>query len=64
MGDRDYDVRQRAEAALARLGFDAFDVLNDATASDDLEIAARARRLLQHNKFEWAAKDDPPEVRE
>ena len=64
LGDKDYFVRQQAEAALARLGFEAFDALSDATTNEDLEISARAKRLLQLMKVQWADKDDSPEVRQ
>jgi tetratricopeptide (TPR) repeat protein len=64
LGDKDYFVRERAQADLAALGFEAFDVLSDATASDDPEVAVRARYLLRQLRVEWAAHDDPPEVRQ
>ncbi len=41
LGDKDYFVRQRAQTELAALGFEAFDVLSEATASEDPEVAAR-----------------------
>ena len=63
LGDKDYFVRQRAETALARLGFAAYDALNEAVANPDLEIAARARRLVQFMKVEWSDKSDPAEVK-
>ena len=47
LGDKDYFVRQQAETHLAQLGFEAFDALSEATTHEDLEIAARAKRLLQ-----------------
>lgn len=64
LGDKDYFIRQQAEASLAKLGFEAFDALSDATNNEDLEISARARRLLQLMKVQWAGKDDSPEVRQ
>jgi tetratricopeptide (TPR) repeat protein len=63
LGDKDYFVRQHAQAALARLGFDAFDALNAATANDDLEIASRAKYLLRLMRGEWTSKNDPPDVK-
>lgn len=63
LGDKDYFVRQRAEVMLGRIGFPAFDALTDATTNPDLEIASRARRLVQLMKVEWADKSDPAEVK-
>ncbi len=62
MGDPDYFVRQRAEAELAGLGFDAFEALTQAASNDDLEIALRARRLLKLIKVQLADPSDPPAV--
>ncbi len=64
LGDKDYFVRQRAEDALAKLGFEAFDALSEATSHDDLEVAARARYLLRIMRVEWTDKNDPPEVKQ
>ncbi len=64
LGDKDYFVRQRAQTELAALGFEAFDVLSEATASEDPEVAARARYLLRLMRVEWADRDDPPEVKQ
>ncbi len=63
LGDPDYFVRERAQAALAEMGFEAFDALMAATADPDLEVAARARYLLRLLSTQWAEPDDPPEVR-
>jgi tetratricopeptide (TPR) repeat protein len=63
LGDRDYFVRQRAEAELAKIGFEAFDAVSEATASEDAEVAARARYLLRLMRVEWADREDPPEVK-
>jgi tetratricopeptide (TPR) repeat protein len=63
LGDKDYYVRQRAQEELARLGFEAFDALSAATASEDLEIASRAKYLLRLMRVEWTAESDPPEVK-
>jgi len=62
LGDPDYFVRERAQAALAEVGFDAFDALMAATSHPDLEVAARARYLLRLLSTQWAGADDPPEV--
>jgi hypothetical protein len=63
LGDEDYFIRRQAQAELAKYGFEAFDALTAATASEDLEIAARARYLLRLMRVEWTAKDDPPQVK-
>lgn len=63
LGDPDYVVRQRAQAALAEMGFEAFDALMAASADPDLEIAARARYLVRLLSTQWVQPDDPPEVR-
>jgi len=63
LGDKDYFVRQKAQEEIARLGFAAFDALNAATTSDDLEIASRAKYLLRLMRVEWTAENDPPEVK-
>ena len=63
LGDNDYFVRQRAESELAKLGFDAFDALTEATSNDDLEIVARTKYLLRLLRVEWATAADPPEVK-
>jgi tetratricopeptide (TPR) repeat protein len=63
LGDRDYFKRQKAQTELAKRGFDAFDALNDATTSDDLEIAARAKYLLRLIRVEWTKDNDPADVK-
>lgn len=63
MGDDDYFVRERAQAELEKIGFDAFDALTAATTNDDLEIAIRARYLLRLMRIDTADKNDPPEVK-
>lgn len=64
LGDKDYYARQRAEAELSKFGFETFDALSEATASDDLEIAARARHLLRMMKVQWYEPGDPPQVKQ
>ena len=64
LGAKDYFVRQRAEASLAKFGFAAFDALSQASTSADLEVASRAKRLLRLMKVEWSGKADPPKVLE
>jgi len=63
LGDQDYFVRQRAETELSEFSYRAFDALDRATRHEDLEIAARARALLESIRVDWAADDDAPEVR-
>jgi len=64
LGDRDHFRRQRAEQQLAQLGLAAIDVLGEAAESEDLEIAARARRLLALLRVRWADESDPAEVKQ
>jgi len=63
LGHDNYFVRQQAEKELTALGFDAFDALSAAVDHEDLEIAARARSLLNRLGQVWASDEDPPEVR-
>jgi tetratricopeptide (TPR) repeat protein len=63
LGDRDYFVRQRAQADLAKLGFEAFDALSAAENHEDLEIATRAKYLLRLMRVNWTLETDPPEVK-
>lgn len=63
LGDADYEVRERAQAALSELGFEAYDALLEAERCADLEISARAKyllRLLQSDLID--KKHDSPEV--
>ena len=63
LGDTDYNVRQRAQDDLAKLGFAAFDLLSEAAESEDLEIATRAKYLLHLMRVQWTREDDPPAVK-
>ncbi|HUT13446.1 MAG TPA: hypothetical protein VMY42_23360 [Thermoguttaceae bacterium] len=63
LGDEDYFVRQRAETELSQFSYRAFDALDRATRHEDLEIATRAKALLESMRVEWTAADDSPEVR-
>ena len=63
LGHTDYFVRQTAQDALARAGFEAFDALTAAAVHDDLEIAARARYLLRLIRVEWTVEGDSAEVK-
>jgi Flp pilus assembly protein TadD len=64
LGDDDYWTRERAQQALAELGFDAYDALSAAATHDDLEIASRARYLLRLIQAQWSIENEPEEVRE
>lgn len=63
LGDGSYFVRERAQAELAELGFDAYDALLAASTHDDLEIAARATYLLRLIAAQWSVEDEPEPVR-
>jgi hypothetical protein len=62
LGDKDFFVRQKAEQELSKAGFDAIDALAEATESDDMEIVARAERLMRVIKGNWTRPGDPPLV--
>ncbi|NQU24659.1 MAG: hypothetical protein HQ567_25535 [Candidatus Nealsonbacteria bacterium] len=62
LGDDDFFARERAQRELADLAFEAFEALDAARNHEDLEIAARARRVLQSMKVQWTTRDDPPAV--
>ncbi|MBI1904561.1 MAG: hypothetical protein HYS13_25990 [Planctomycetia bacterium] len=64
LGVADYFAREHAQAALKKFGLKAFDALCDAESSASLEIASRARFLLQEMRVDWTAADDPPEIRQ
>jgi tetratricopeptide (TPR) repeat protein len=63
LGDEQYAVRRRAEDELLRLGPDAFDQLKLAENDMDLEIAERARYIVQRLRVEWVRPDDSPDIR-
>ena len=63
LGNPQYADRRRAERQLIHFGFEAFDALKDAEDHDDLEIATRARYLLQLISVELMRPHDPPKVR-
>jgi hypothetical protein len=61
LGDDDYAVRETASARLTELGPAAADtLLETADVSDDLEVALRAKWLV--DSLPLTAADDPPEV--
>jgi len=62
LGSDQYALRQRAEAALLRLGADAFDPLKAVENHPDLEVATRAHYILNQIKIEWVRPEDPPRI--
>ena len=62
LGDADYFVRQKAEADLGKIGFEAVDALTAATDHDDMEIATRASRLLYVIRSNWTVPGEPARV--
>ena len=64
LGAPEYATRERAQAELQRLRLDAFDALNEAQFSDDIEIAMSARYLVRSMQVNWASDDDSPEVKQ
>ena len=62
LGSEEFVVRRRAEQALIRFGFTAFDELKEAENHRDLEIAARAAYLTQLVEVEWVGPRDSPKV--
>jgi tetratricopeptide (TPR) repeat protein len=64
LGAPAYASREKAQAALERLGLEAFDALNDAQNDDDIEIALRARYLVRSMQVNWSRDDDSPVVKQ
>lgn len=62
LGSDQYAMRRRAEAELILLGADAFDQLKAAESHSDLEIATRARYILQQIAIQWVRSTDSPSV--
>ncbi len=63
LGSDEFVIRRRSERALIRLGFKAFDALEQAENDRDVEIAARAAYLLQRIEVEWVRDEDSLKVR-
>lgn len=63
LGDDDFFARERAQAELARIGFEAFDALLAAENNDDIEIAARAKYLVRAMQVDWVSDSDPTEIK-
>jgi tetratricopeptide (TPR) repeat protein len=62
LGDEEYAARQRAQEALIKIGFDAFDALTAAEQSDDPEIALQASYLVRLIRVDWTSEDDPSAI--
>jgi len=63
LGDSRFDVRQRSQRELTRLGAKAFDALSAAENNDDVEIATQARYLVRLIRIDWVSDSDPAGVR-
>lgn len=64
LGHPDYAVRQHAEEELGRWGFRAFEALEEAAESADLEVARRAQILLRELRQHYEQPEDPPAVKQ
>jgi len=62
LGDADYFVRQKAEFDLGKIGFEAVEALTEAREHDDMEIAARAGRLLGTIRGNWSVPGDSSDI--
>lgn len=63
LGSQQYLVRQLAQEELRRLGPTAFDALAAAEHDRDIEIASRARYLVQLIRVDWVRDGDSPVVK-
>lgn len=63
LGSPEFARRERAQAALERLGLVAFDALRDAQQHEDIEIALRAKYLVRRLQVRWYDEQDSAEVR-
>ncbi|MEX2142095.1 MAG: hypothetical protein WD894_22705 [Pirellulales bacterium] len=63
LGDPRFPVRERAQAELAEMGSAAFDALTAAQSHRDLEVAHRARSLVQSIRMDWVRDTDSEAVR-
>ena len=64
LGDDDFERREAAQAALARMGPSAVAALTRAKEHEDFEIACRARYLLDRIRIAWTRPNDLPLVKE
>jgi len=63
LGNNSYQAREKAHAALEKIGKPALKSLRKALKGADLEVAARAQELIEKitgKKFEFKPKADPP----
>jgi len=63
LGDEQYLQRQLAETKLLQMGVDAFAELQAAETHSDLEIAIRAKYIVNQIQIEWARPTDSAVVR-
>ena len=63
LGAEDYFERERAQRALAEIGIEAFDALEEAENHQDLEVADRARYLARRIDIEWVRDGDSTAVK-
>jgi tetratricopeptide (TPR) repeat protein len=63
LGADQYAVRERAQRDLQKLGLEAFDALYEAQKHDDIEVAMRARHLVQRLRVNWSLETDPQPVK-
>jgi tetratricopeptide (TPR) repeat protein len=64
LGDPAYPTRQRAQEELIKLGYEAFDALVEAQASDDPEVAMQANYLVRLVRVGWTREGDPKPVQQ
>ncbi len=63
LGDDQYRLRQLAETRLIERGAEAFTALQAAANHADLEIATRAKYILNQVRIDWVRPQDPTVVR-
>ena len=62
LGAEGFAEREKAQAELAQMGLDVFDMLHAAQNHRDPEVALRARYLVRSMSVQWFQESDPPEV--
>jgi hypothetical protein len=62
LGAAEFAVREQAEKDLEHLGIQAYDAIEAATLHPDLEVAARARRLLRAIRWIWLSDEIPADI--
>ncbi|MEQ8788202.1 MAG: tetratricopeptide repeat protein [Pirellulaceae bacterium] len=63
LGADEFSARERAQRELERLGLEAFDALYQAQRHQDIEVAMRARHLVQRLRVNWSLETDPQPVK-